>query len=61
MAYGTIDVIDFNLDGYLDFVISGADSVSQFAGKIHSLTSKVYINNSGDSFFSEISEIRRTQ
>ena len=57
VAYGTIDVIDFNLDGYLDFVISGADSVSQFAGKIHSLTSKVYINNSGNSF-SEISEIR---
>jgi len=34
VAYGTIDAIDFNLDGYKDLVISGADSVENNAGKI---------------------------
>ena len=49
-AYGIIDAIDFNLDGYQDFVISGADSVSHYAGKIHSLSAKIFLNNNGNSF-----------
>ena len=56
VAYGTIDAIDFNLDGYNDFIISGADSVSEYAGKIHSLSSKIFLNNNGNTF-SEIKEI----
>ncbi len=57
VSYGNIDAIDFNLDGYQDFVISGADSVSNFSGKVHSLSAKVYVNN-GDWTFTPIKEIQ---
>ena len=56
VAYGTIDAIDFNLDGYKDLVISGADSVQDNAGKIISLEGRVYKNN-GDQTFSLIQTI----
>jgi hypothetical protein len=56
VAYGTIDAIDFNLDGLQDFVIAGADSVTHHAGKIHSLSGRVYLND-GDGTFSPIKEI----
>ena len=50
VAYGTIDAIDYNLDGYTDFVIAGADSVSNYAGKVHALSAKVYENNRDGTF-----------
>jgi len=50
VAYGTIDAIDFNLDGYKDLVISGADSVENNAGKIISLEARIYENNGNQSF-----------
>ncbi|MFL3007180.1 MAG: FG-GAP-like repeat-containing protein [Candidatus Neomarinimicrobiota bacterium] len=50
VAYGTIDAIDYNLDGYIDFVIAGADSVSNYAGKVHALSAKVYENNRDGTF-----------
>ena len=56
VAYGTIDAIDFNLDGFPDFVIAGADSVTHHAGRIHSLSGRVYLNN-GDGTFSVIDTI----
>ena len=56
VAYGTIDAIDYNLDGFKDFVIAGADSVTFYAGKVHSLSGRVYLNN-GDGTFSSIKEI----
>ena len=31
VAYGTIDAIDFNLDGLQDLVIAGANSVTLYA------------------------------
>ena len=37
VAYGTIDVTDFNLDGLIDFVIAGADSVTNFSSTVVSL------------------------
>ena len=54
VAYGFIDAIDYNLDGLKDFVISGADSVTQHAGVVHSLSGRVYINNGDGSFSSEL-------
>ena len=60
VAYGNIDAIDYNLDGYKDFVISGADSVSDYSGKIHSLSSKIFLNNNGNSF-TELQEIQGTR
>ena len=56
VAYGTIDAIDFNLDGLQDLVIAGANSVTLYAGKVHSLLGKVYINN-GDGTFEPIKQI----
>ena len=56
VAYGTIDAIDYNLDGFKDFVIAGADSVTFYAGKVHSLSGRVYLNNR-DGTFSSIKEI----
>ena len=56
VAYGNIDAIDYNLDGFKDFVISGADSVTQHAGNVHSLSGRVYLNN-GNGTFSLIKEI----
>jgi len=50
VAYGTIDAVDFNLDGYKDLVISGADSVQNNAGKIISLEGRIYKNNGDQSF-----------
>ena len=56
VAYGTIDAIDFNLDGLQDLVISGADNVSTYSGKVHSLSGRVYVNN-GDGTFDEIKQL----
>ena len=56
VAYGTIDAIDYNNDGLKDFAIAGADSVTNHAGTIHSLSGRVYLNN-GDGTFSAIKEI----
>ena len=53
VAYGTIDAIDLNLDGLQDIVISGADQVSIYSGRVHSLSGRVYINN-GDGTFNEV-------
>tara|TARA_Y100000590_G_scaffold361959_1_gene418860 strand:+ start:10449 stop:14564 length:4116 start_codon:yes stop_codon:yes gene_type:complete len=50
VAYGTIDAVDFNLDGYKDLVITGADSVQNNAGKIISLEGRIYKNNGDQSF-----------
>jgi hypothetical protein len=55
-AYGSIDAIDYNLDGLKDLVIAGADSVTHHAGKVHSLSGRVYLNN-GDGTFAIIKEI----
>ena len=57
VAYGTIDAVDYNLDGYKDLIISGADSVTEYAGKVHSLSAKIFLNNNGNSF-TEIKTIR---
>ena len=54
VAYGTIDVVDYNLDGLRDIVISGADSVSEHAGKVHSLSGRVYRNNGDETFSLEL-------
>ena len=56
VAYGTIDAIDYNLDGFQDFLISGADSVTIYAGRAHSLSAKIYQNNR-DGSFSIVQEI----
>ena len=56
VAYGSIDAIDINQDGFRDFLIAGADSVSIYSGKIHSLSGRVYLNN-GNSTFTEIKQI----
>tara|TARA_Y100000748_G_scaffold68916_1_gene56221 strand:+ start:333 stop:4583 length:4251 start_codon:yes stop_codon:yes gene_type:complete len=56
VAYGTIDAIDFNLDGLQDIVIAGANSVTLYAGKVHSLSGRVYLNN-GDGTFEQLKEI----
>ena len=50
VAYGTIDAIDYNLDGFQDFLIAGADSVTNYAGKVHSLSAKIFLNNRDGSF-----------
>ena len=56
VAYGTIDAIDLNLDGLQDIVISGADDVSIYSGRVHSLSGRVYMNN-GDGTFNEIKQL----
>ena len=56
VAYGNIDAIDYNLDGLKDFVISGVDSVTEHATKVHSLSAQVFMNN-GNGTFSSILEI----
>jgi len=56
VAHGTIDAIDFNLDGLQDIVIAGADDVSLYSGKINSLSGRVYLNN-GDGTFEEIKQL----
>ena len=56
VAYGTIDAIDLNLDGLQDIVISGADNVSIYSGRVHSLSGRVYLN-SGDGTFDEIKQL----
>ena len=56
VAYGTIDAIDYNLDGFQDFLIAGVDSVTIYAGRAHSLSAKIYQNNR-DGSFSIIQEI----
>ena len=56
VAYGTIDAIDYNADGFQDFLISGADSVSIYSGRVHSLSAKIYQNNR-DGSFSIVQEI----
>jgi len=56
VAYGTIDAIDYNNDGLKDFAIAGADSVTNHAGSIHSMSGRVYLNN-GDGTFSSIKVI----
>ena len=50
VAYGTIDVTDFNLDGLIDFVIAGADSVTNFSSTVVSLRGQVYVNNGNFNF-----------
>ena len=50
VAYGTIDAIDYNLDGFQDFLIAGADSVTNYAGRIHALSANLYLNNRDGSF-----------
>ena len=50
VAHGTIDAIDYNLDGFQDFLIAGADSVTIYAGRVHSLSAKIYQNNRDGSF-----------
>lgn len=50
VVYGSIDVIDYDLDGLKDLVISGADSVSSHAGVIHSLKGQIYKNNGNFDF-----------
>ena len=50
VAYGTIDAIDYNLDGFQDFVIAGADSVSIYAGRVHTLKAQLYENNRDGTF-----------
>ena len=57
VAHGIIDAIDYNLDGFQDFLIAGADSVSNYAGKVHSLSGRVYLNNR-DGTFTPIKEIQ---
>ena len=56
VAYGTIDAIDINMDGLQDLVISGANSVSLNAGRVHSLEGRVYINN-GNGTFTEVKQL----
>ena len=56
VAYGSIDAIDYNLDGLQDFVIAGADSVTNYAGRVNSLLGRVYVNN-GDGTFTSVKEI----
>ena len=56
VAHGTIDAIDFNLDGLQDIVIAGADDVSLYSGRINSVSGRVYLNN-GDGTFEEIKEL----
>ena len=56
VAHGTIDAIDFNLDGLQDFVIAGADNVSNYSGRINSLSGRVYLNN-GDGTFEELKQL----
>ena len=56
VAYGTIDAIDVNMDGLQDIVISGADDVSIYSGRVHSLSGRVYMNN-GDGTFEEIKQL----
>ena len=56
VAYGTIDAIDYNLDGFQDFLIAGADSVRNYAGKVHSMSGRVFLNNH-DGSFTSIKEI----
>ncbi len=56
VAYGTIDVTDFNLDGLIDFVIAGADSVTNFSSTVVSLKGHIYVNN-GNFNFSKIKVI----
>ena len=50
VAYGTIDAIDYNSDGFQDFLIAGADSVTNYAGKVHSLSARIYENNRDGTF-----------
>ena len=50
VAHGTIDAIDYNLDGFQDFLIVGADSVTHYAGRVHSLSARIYENNRDGSF-----------
>ena len=57
VAHGTIDAIDFNLDGLKDLVIAGADSVTNYAETVHSLSAKVYVKNV-DGTFTSIKHIR---
>ena len=45
-----------NLDGLQDIVISGADNVSIYSGRVHSLSGRVYMNN-GDGTFEEIKQL----
>ena len=56
VVYGTIDAVDFNLDGKKDFVLAGADSVTNAGGYVHSLSGKIFINN-GDFSFTDIKTI----
>ena len=56
VAYGDIDAVDIDHDGDLDISISGVDSVSNFATRVHSLGGKVY-KNEGSFNFTEFLEV----
>ena len=56
VAHGTIDAIDLNLDGLQDIVIAGADNVSNYSGRVNSLSGRVYLNN-GDGTFEELKQL----
>ena len=56
VVYGTIDAVDFNLDGKKDLVIAGADSATNAAGYVTSLSGQVFLND-GDLSFTRIKTI----
>ena len=56
VAYGDIDAVDIDHDGDLDISMSGVDSVSNFATRVHSLSGKVY-KNEGSFNFTELLDI----
>jgi hypothetical protein len=58
VAHGTIDVIDLNLDGLKDLVIAGADSVTNYAETVHSLSAKVYVKNPVNGNYNFVKHIR---
>ena len=51
-----VDAVDIDHDGDLDISISGVDSVSNFATRVHSLSGKVY-KNEGSFNFTELLDI----
>ena len=53
VAYGTIDVIDFDMDGDLDIAIAGVDSVQNYATDVFTTKGKLY-RNEGEFQFNEV-------
>ncbi len=50
VAYGSIDVVDFDMDGDLDLAIAGVDSVQNYATDVYTTRGKVYRNDGGFQF-----------